>query len=412
MWMARAPLALSLVAGIACSGGGADPDDRGPADLDGPPGIGPPDGGEPLSWPRPCHPLYHEDVFPTFEIEIAPSEWAKLQGEFRSALQREAAGLPIKPEHPLLAFRHDGEEVTTATIRLRGNHRLWEGNGDKMQFQISFNSQVEGGRFRGLRKIVLDSPYYDRSYLRDRVALAYLRDLGVPAPCANHARLVVNGEYYGLYASIEKINKDFLRRSFERYGGNLYKKGRELKTNESIGDTSRRDELWRTRDVAGIEALVDMDQALLMWASEAVIPQADGYWVGGWNFYLYDHPDRGFLFLPWDIDLAFDNLPATVDPVTHRKTTPNFSGRPHYEAVMKDPTWRARYVEKIAEALESYDPARLQARIDAWAAQIAEAAADDPHRPFTYEQHRAAVSRMRAYVADRADFLARWLARQ
>ena len=52
----------------------------------------------------------------------------------------------------------------------------------------------------------------------------------------------------------------------------------------------------------------------------------------------------------------------------------------------------------------------LQRRIDVWSAQIADAVAEDPNRPFTVEEHLEQVAEKRAFVAARAAFLEQWLA--
>ena len=40
--------------------------------------------------------------------------------------------------------------------------------------------------------------------LEERLALSYLTDVGLPTACSNHARLDVNGAYYGLFGNIEQ----------------------------------------------------------------------------------------------------------------------------------------------------------------------------------------------------------------
>src|SRR5690606_16708623 len=124
----------------------------------------------------------------------------------------------------------------------------WPGQ-KKMQCQVSFNKYDKKGRFRGLKKILFDAAEYNRSFLRDRLAMAIFRDVGVPAPCANNARLDVNGEYYGLFSNIEKVDSEFLERVFEFDEGNLYKRGGgwDKKTNEEDPDES------------DLEALLDAD---------------------------------------------------------------------------------------------------------------------------------------------------------
>jgi hypothetical protein len=359
--------------------------------------------------PYPCPALYAQDHVPLFAIEIDPAEWRALEAEYRGWREREAAGLPLKPYHPLKAFRYERSIVSTAQIRLKGTPvHGWVG--DKMQFQISFNEHDKDGRFLGLRKIVLDGPPNDPSLLRDRVAYSLLRDLGYPAPCANHARLEVNGVFYGVYTNIEKPDREFLERNFDDPSGNLYKEGTELKTNEAEGDTRRMQELWAAADVASLERLMDLDQAVSEWAAEGVLPNADGFWRGTMNFYLYDHPSRGFVFIPWDWDRAFDRAPVeaipTFDPAVQERV------QPHLRLVLEDPVWSRRYLDAAARVIERYDPDVLEARVDAWAAQIADAVAAEPHRPFSIETHERAVASLRAYFRARVAFLGGWLAGQ
>jgi hypothetical protein len=390
-----------------------DPDSHGDAGVPGVPDAGP-IVQQPTPKPEACPGLFADTALQTFELELAPAEWEALQKEHTEVEARREAGLELEPYHPVLVFRHANREVRdSAMIRLRGNP-VWWSSQEKMQFQLSFNELDSNGRFRGLRKIVLDSGHYNRTYLRDRLAMSIVRDLGLPAPCVNHARLVVNGQFYGLFTHVEKVDREFLERNFHDPDGNLYKKGLELKTNEDeLPDTSRADAFWATTDVAELEKLGDLDEWVRVWAVEALLPDADGYWSGGWNFYFYDDPERGFVYVPWDIDLGFDNLPADTDPLTWHKQSDKFNGRPHVEAVLADPKWRKRFVEHLAWARRrAYEPSVLQARLDTWAAQLEQEARADVLAPWSFEEHRRGVRRLRQYVEERARFIDAWLKRQ
>ena len=79
---------------------------------------------------------------------------------------------------------------------------------------------------------------------------------------------------------------------------------------------------------------------------------------------------------------------------------------------MADPTWRARYIEALRTQLGRWDVARLHGWIDAWEVQIADAAAQDPHRMFSVEDHQAAIAATRQVVVDRPAFVAKFLACQ
>lgn len=359
---------------------------------------------EPPAWqPKPCPDIYAQDLLPTFELELAPHELQALQQEW------EAGDDNNTPEHPVLKFRYEDEVITYASVRLRGNSTWWPGQ-KKMQFQVSFNKYDKKGRFRGLKKILFDAAEYNRSFLRDRLAMAIFRDVGVPAPCANNARLVVNGEYYGLFSNIEKVDSEFLERVFEFDEGNLYKRGGgwDKKTNEEDPDESDLEALLDADDIDELAAVMNLDEAVLEWAAEAVMPDNDGAWAGGLNFYLYNDPQTGFNIIPWDKDATFTRIAPDVDPYTYEK--PNFKGRPQYVLVTDDPAWFERYIAAIERVLEAgYDVETLQERIDTWTAQIEQAAFDDVNKPFTDEQYLDAVEALREFVALRRDFVEGWL---
>ena len=69
---------------------------------------------------------------------------------------------------------------------------------------------------------------------------------------------------------------------------------------------------WSATDLASVSAIVDLQGSMLTWASEALLNDADGYYGGFHNFYLYDQGQKGFVFLPVDTDATFDWL-ATFD---------------------------------------------------------------------------------------------------
>ncbi|MBZ5707797.1 CotH kinase family protein [Nannocystis pusilla] len=361
-------------------------------------------GVEPPGWvPKGCPEIYSQDILPTFEIELSPSELAGLKAEW------EAADDDNKPEHPVKQFKYQDQIITNASVRLRGNDTWWHGQ-NKMQLEVSFNTYNKKGRFQGLKKILFDAAEYNRTFLRDRLAMHILRDVGLPAPCANNARLMLNGEYYGLFTSIEKVDSEFIERYFEFDEGNLYKKGGrwEKKTNEENPDESDIKAFDAADALAELAPLMNLDEAVLAWAAEAVIPDNDGAWAGGLNLYLYNDPKTGFNIIPWDKDATFDRVEPNVDPYTYIK--PNDKGRPQYEIVTADPEWFARYIAAIEHVLATgYDVGVLHARMDAWSAQIEAAALSDVNKPFTNKQYHSAVKEMREFIAERAAFVDDWL---
>src|SRR5436190_17262090 len=174
---------------------------------------------------------------------------------------------------------------------------------------------------------------------------------------------------------------------------------------------TRIDAFWAAKTTEASDAIADMDEALLQWAGEAMLADADGYWIGHWNFFLYDHPTRGWLWIPHDLDATIDWLDPHIDPIWYWGGNPGWAPPwQHYSAVIRDYTWRERYVAKLRHALEVYDAANLTDMVDRFEAQIRDAAAADPTRPFTFDQHLGEVAYLRLSITTRAEALRAWLA--
>src|SRR5262249_17505717 len=151
-----------------------------------------------------------------------------------------------------------------------------------------------------------------------RLALSWLRLAGQPAQCENNARLVVNGGYYGLFENREALDDEFLERVFPGLPhGDLWKGGTQLDNAQQPIDGPGHDGLMgmQPSDLATMERLVDVDEMLAEWAAEAMLPDDDGYWGVNHNFYIYRHPTRGFLWLPYDMDATFDFVEFGADPI-------------------------------------------------------------------------------------------------
>ena len=395
--------------------------DGGMPDPDG--GMPPqPDGGTTVEDPEGCPPMYRQDLLPTYELRISEQEWAAMTDEFLHRAQREAEGLNPKPYHPADFTYVAGDqriEVPDVRIRLKGNSSWWQtiafDTNPKMQFVISFNETNPDGRFLGVRKLELDMPRTDLTYFKQRLGLRALRQMGVPAQCANNARVVINGAYYGLYTNLERFDKELLQRVYghDDADGDLWQGGRVIETNEDSFTWDRLDAFWGVQSVAQLDAVADLDASLEEWAAEMMISDSDGYANGYANFMVYDHPVRGFIWMPQDLDTVFDKdfMPAETSPVFAPSAWPRWElDWYHYLLVMNDRGGFDRFVNALATVRGKLDPAALQADIDAWRVQIADAVEDDPHRYVTTEEHEHQIDRVRHYITDRAVAIDAWLA--
>ncbi len=345
-----------------------------------------------------CVDLYHQDYFPAYELTIDGAEWAALEADYQSGL---------KDYHPA-ELTLEGETVPVQ-VRLKGNPGFsWFG--EKLQLVISFNEDDQEARFHGQRKIVLDATWYEPTLLRERLGWWVMRERGeLPASCANNATLSVNGEFYGTYAHIEYLDREYLERVFgdENATGTLWKYGSEAKTNVENADYAALETFWRANDVATMETLGNVQEWTREWAAESVMGDDDGYWCCAHNFYLYDHPVEGMLFVPWDWDDTFEITPYDSDPVTGY--TSALFQQEHFVKVTADPAWRAVYVNEVEAMNTAMDPEVTLPLLWAWDTEIRSSIEADPHRTFDMAEHDATVEALAAWLQSRHDYVDSWV---
>jgi spore coat protein CotH len=366
-----------------------------------------------------CHGIYAQDLLPTFELTIDEDEWDDLEWEWANGVKQKDKGKDPNPYHPLTEFRYGDIAIPNAEIRVRGNPDSWGKSEDKLQFHIAFDRVDKDGHFLGLEAVAFESSHMNRHMLRDRLALSMMRDMGVIAVCANHARVVINGQYYGLYTNLEKINEVYLERVFEDPTGDLWDRhGWEPQTNKKTADEGRIEALADVETLEEVETYLDLEQALTVYAAEALLPDSDGCWAGGMNYFFYDDPlDGKFKQIPWDMDSTFDRFndgkngeyPDNPDPVVWHKKA-RYHGRIWYELALKNKDWFWYYIDTIKAQFEAaYDVDVLHEKIDTWTDQIKESVFDDDNKPFSNAQYLKEVEELKDFVQARHEWLEEWL---
>jgi hypothetical protein len=379
-------------------------------------GTGGTAGGTPPS-ARGCSDVFDPATLVDYSFDISADEWAKIDYEFRNRDALKAAGVDYKTFHPIV-FHYGNETVTDAMVRLKGDSS-WvitvRNDGDKarMQFVVSFEEINPAGKFHGVSKLVFDMPNEDDTFLMERVGFTAMAEIfGMAAPCANSARVTINGQYYGLYVAEEHVGGGYIKRVFpEAPNGDLFQAGDEPKTNETMPNKAKLAAFWAAHDIGSMAAVVDMQDSVDEWAAEALLNDADGYYNGAHNWYIYDYADKGYRWLLDDADATFGWLGRSdVSPIYWwaGRSTQQDAGQ-HYLIVMADPTWRANYIAALRRLLALWDVGRVQGWIDTFSAQIESAVEQDPHRTRSMDDHHEAVAEMRRVAADRPAYIAKFL---
>ena len=169
--------------------------------------------------------LYDQESLHTFELTISDEALAEIDKD------------PSKEKYVEGSLTFEGETISPVGIRYKGSVGAWVGclaggslfepDGEKtctkLSMKVKINWKDSAKTFWGVKKLQFHSMNLDPSQMHDRLGYWLFRKMGVPAPRASHARLLINGNYSGLYSFVEQIDGRFADRQFDDGDGNLYK---------------------------------------------------------------------------------------------------------------------------------------------------------------------------------------------
>jgi hypothetical protein len=272
-------------------------------------------------------PLYASNVLRTFFLEFENADWEKELEDFHGTDVEVPAKLTV-----------DGKTYPDVGVHFRGaSSYMMVGTGRKRSLNLSLDFAHEDQQIGGYRTLNLLNSHGDPSFLRTvlyhDIARGYL-----PAPKANWVRLVINGESWGVYVSLQQFNKDFVKEWFGTRKGARWKapgspNGRgslaylgdnpasykgiyEIKSKDdakSWADLIRLCKVLNETPAAQLETalapLLDVDGALRFLALENALINNDGYWVRTSDYDLYQDERGRFHIIPYDANETF-SLPG------------------------------------------------------------------------------------------------------
>jgi len=299
----------------------------GPGGFGGPPGgDAPRDGGQPKVGGRvspadvPNHdgkPLFDPSIVRTWFLELPGDDWfAELTDFYRTDV-----ALPAK-------LTVDGKTFADVGVQFRGNTSFGMAPGKKKSLDLQFDFVDEKQSVLGVRNLDLLNCNTDASSLREMVH-GWLADRYFPAPRVALARVVVNGEDYGVYAAVQQFDKDFLEDHFgskkgDRFkvppdfsgGGGLrylgedpqaYRRNYELKSGENeqawrglVDACAALEQAPADRLEAILPQHLDIDAALWFLAMDNAVGDDDGYFSRASDYVLYRDPKGRLHPIPRD----------------------------------------------------------------------------------------------------------------
>ena len=304
------------------------------------------------------------------------------------------------------------QSLDSVGFRLRGNTSR---NAAKKSFKLDFNHFAQGRDFYGLEKLNLNGEHNDPSIVRSKLCWDIFEDIGMPATRASHVKVYINGQYYGLYISVEHIDENFIDRHYADDSGNLWKciwpadltyrgsdpedyhpyyneeRPYDLKTNKQEYDFAELAKLIRiiNQNPDSLEQVINMKEVLQYLAINILTGSWDDYRFLKNNYYLYHEPNKDlFHWIPFDYDNSFsvdwfDSDWSDIDPYTYANI--DGSERPLTEYIFIRP----RYVDLFTHFLEFYmsevvSLEKIEPRLDYFLDWLTPAAMEDVYRTYDY----------------------------
>ncbi len=227
----------------------------------------------------------------------------------------------------------DGKTYRDVGVHFRGmtSFRM-VGDGQKRSLNLSFNDVHDKQRLLGYQTLNLLNSAADPTFLRSMLYMQIARDY-IAAPKANYARVVINGENWGIYINLQQFNAEFTREagggSGERWkvpgnprsrGGGLawlgedaeqYRRYYEIRSKDKPESWEKLITLTRVLNqtppanlVAELSPILDIDAVLRFLAVEKVLINNDGYWTRGSDYSLYIDTQGRFHVVPHDVNEA------------------------------------------------------------------------------------------------------------
>ena len=295
--------------------------------------------------------IFDQNELRTFELKLSEKDLEKIDSD------------PTAEQYVEGMMVFEGDTISPIGIRYKGSVGAWVGCVDgenwfepsgkkictKLSTKVKINWKGRDERFYGLKKLQFHAQNLDPSLMHERLGYWLFRSMGVEAPRSVHARLVINGEFIGLYALTEQIDGAFTDYHFDDKDGNLYKEVwplnmngepmdsqsliSALKTNEDDNPSTDiisgfADKLYNGKesDIPNIiSEYMDINKVLSLVVVDRAIRHDDGFlhWYcaedgcASHNFYWYEEPNNKKVnLIPWDLDNAFENIIKNANPVT------------------------------------------------------------------------------------------------
>ncbi len=371
--------------------------------------------------------LYNQSQIKKIYLTFSqPNYWAQLDSNYWGWQKLEIPATMVV----------DGSTYDSVGVRFRGQSSFQQTqSSEKKPFGISLDYVHSKQDIMGRKSLNLNNCFQDPSFIRE---IFYQNQIKkhIPAAKSAYVELYLNGAYWGLYPSVQQINKSFYKDWYLSAKGTSWRADRISGTVTPYGDgrggvnylgtdtleyqkeyiikfsdkQNPWDDLVSTCDVlnntplANLPALLpgklDIDRTLWFLASEILFSDDDSYiQKGRMDYFMYWESETGRM-APQEYDGNTVMNPAFQNwsPFYHADSI-NY---PLMNRLCAVPEYRQRYLAHFRTILNEYfTSSSADAIIDSYAAQINLFVMNDPKKLYTYADFQNEISVLKNFIIAR-----------
>ncbi len=266
--------------------------------------------------------LYEPGVLRTLFLEFESKDWETELAEFKNTDVEVPATLTV-----------DGKTYPNVGVHFRGMSSFGMAPaGSKRSLNLKLDFVDPKQRLYGYRTLNLLNSASDPSFL-STVIYSHIARKYIPAPNANLAKVVINGESWGIYANAQQFNNEFIAEHFKNtkgarwkvpvggggldyLGDNLdeYKRRYEIKSADNEKSWKALIELCRVLSKTPLDQLeealkpiLNIDEVLWFLALDVALINNDGYWTRASDYCIFLDEKGKFHLIPHDMNETFQS---------------------------------------------------------------------------------------------------------
>lgn len=268
-------------------------------------------------------PLYDPNVLRTLFLDFENKDWETELQDFHATDVEVPCTLTV-----------DGKKYSNVGVHFRGmSSYMGVPAGYKRSLNLSLDLADKKQRLFGYKTLNLLNSHEDAGMMSP-VLYSHIARKYIPAPQANFVKVVINGEYWGVYSNLQQFNKEFTQENFKTTKGARWKvRGNPGAASgldyigENIEDYKRKYEIksedteksWRAlinfckvlnqtpaeKLEEALKPIANVDEILWFLALDIAVINGDGYWVRSSDYSIYLDDKGKINIIPADMNEGF-----------------------------------------------------------------------------------------------------------